>query len=239
MRTARLFLILSVMLALCPISSHATNYVEVTVSPPAPTDVDDVVIEANGCTFACTLTYADFSCGQLDAHNYVVNALNFGVFCFPPTEECFPCEGCATSLALGQHHLGVLAPGHYVVHVGVVVDMYNTTEAWDVGFDVTGTPTGVRPTPSASFISVAPNPFASSANIALSLSKHGRATLDIFDVRGSRVRTLLNEAIDAPEYTLQWDGRDGSGRQQPSGVYFARLTLDGAVIESRRIVLLR
>jgi flagellar hook assembly protein FlgD len=47
--------------------------------------------------------------------------------------------------------------------------------------------------------------------------------LEIFDLRGRRVRTLSRQApFAAGEHRVTWDGRDDSGRAAGSGVYLAR-----------------
>jgi hypothetical protein len=66
-----------------------------------------------------------------------------------------------------------------------------------------------------------------------------RAWLHLYDVRGRRVRTLVDGAVGdgtAPR-RAPWDGRDSAGAPVPAGVYFARLvTGDG---EERRVTLVR
>jgi flagellar hook assembly protein FlgD len=49
----------------------------------------------------------------------------------------------------------------------------------------------------------------------------------VYDVLGRQVRVLVNEEQDAGRHTVQWDGRDESGQRMASGVYLARLVVDG------------
>jgi hypothetical protein len=51
----------------------------------------------------------------------------------------------------------------------------------------------------------------------------GHTYLEIYDVRGRIVRTLVNETIGAGTYTAIWDRTGYSGEKAQSGVYFARL----------------
>ncbi|MFO7655291.1 MAG: FlgD immunoglobulin-like domain containing protein, partial [Candidatus Krumholzibacteriia bacterium] len=60
-----------------------------------------------------------------------------------------------------------------------------------------------------------------------SLSRGGPAQVDIYDVAGRRVRTLLNDSRDIGTGVLVWDGRTESGAEAPGGVYLARLTANG------------
>jgi len=237
MQTRRLILATIVLCSLFPASSHA---VDGYVNPPAPTDTDSVTVSVVGCHYAdyCTIREESFTCSVIDAHTFEIDVINRTQLCLP--QDCFICAepyDCGYQDELGRCYLGTLAAGHYVVHI-TYQDWYLPQE-WDISFDVAPTPTGVGTTPSAPLISVAPNPFASSANIEFAMGKRSRARLEVFDVRGSRVRTLVDEIMDAPGSISQWDGRDASGRRQPSGVYFVRLTLDGVAVAARRIVLLR
>jgi hypothetical protein len=54
-----------------------------------------------------------------------------------------------------------------------------------------------------------------------------RAQLDLFDVLGRRVRTLLDRDVPRGQTTVSWDGRDAGGRALGSGMFFARLSCAG------------
>ena len=62
--------------------------------------------------------------------------------------------------------------------------------------------------------------------------------LDVYDVKGALVRTLLDERREAGRYEVTWDGRDDGGRRVASGVYLYRLEAGGKE-ESRRMVLVK
>jgi hypothetical protein len=83
-----------------------------------------------------------------------------------------------------------------------------------------------------------PNPFNPSTTIRFELSRPGAIQLEIFDVRGRRVRTLIDEHRGAGEHTLRWDGRNGRGREVATGVYFLRLR-SGSKSTTQRMVLIR
>ncbi len=102
-------------------------------------------------------------------------------------------------------------------------------------------PTSVRtPLPPAGSIdAVTPNPFQSTAMIAFSLAEDAHATLEVFDVAGRRVASISAGAAVAGSNMLQWDGRGENGERLGSGVYFARLSLNGDPVSSRRLVLLK
>lgn len=82
-----------------------------------------------------------------------------------------------------------------------------------------------------------PNPFNPSTNIEFRISEHGFVELDIFDLAGKRVRTLVDEIKGPGRYVVNWDGRDNGGRSSASGVYFYRLEV-GEFIEIHKMHLI-
>ncbi len=64
------------------------------------------------------------------------------------------------------------------------------------------------------------------SEIRFSLDRPGAADLSVYDLQGRRIAMLVSEVLPAGSHIVTWDGRDGSGRTQPAGVYLARLRLD-------------
>ncbi|MCK5619112.1 MAG: hypothetical protein KAJ17_06920, partial [Candidatus Krumholzibacteria bacterium] len=103
--------------------------------------------------------------------------------------------------------------------------------------------TGVdNPPPVWGIGKVWPNPFNPETNITYSVpGDHVSHTLEIFDARGSRIRTLFSGRRPAGVWKETWDGRDDRGGAVASGVYFARLSRSagGAASVSRKLLLLK
>ncbi len=83
-----------------------------------------------------------------------------------------------------------------------------------------------------------PNPFNPRTRIEFSLAKSGHALLQIFDVSGRLVKTLLQEDLSAGPQSVLWDGTASGGHPVATGVYFYRLEADGQVM-SRRMMLIK
>jgi len=83
-----------------------------------------------------------------------------------------------------------------------------------------------------------PNPFSSQTKIGFELPSAAVATIGIYDVSGRLVKKI--ESVSAHEgfNAILWDGRDTSGRDVVSGIYFYRLEALGAT-QSRRMVIIR
>ncbi|MDP2806982.1 MAG: FlgD immunoglobulin-like domain containing protein [bacterium] len=72
-----------------------------------------------------------------------------------------------------------------------------------------------------------PNPLSNNTVIGYQLSSTGPAKLAVYNVAGQLVKTLVNRPQMAGRYTIAWNGKDESGRQAATGVYFYRLTANG------------
>ncbi|MEA2064503.1 MAG: SUMF1/EgtB/PvdO family nonheme iron enzyme [Gemmatimonadota bacterium] len=87
-----------------------------------------------------------------------------------------------------------------------------------------------------------PNPFNPQTSIDFTIPDLGVETLpvslEVFSLRGRRVKTLLFSNLGAGRYSVVWDGRDETGRQASSGVYLYRLSLPGSSL-TRKMVLLK
>ncbi len=62
--------------------------------------------------------------------------------------------------------------------------------------------------------------------------------LDVYDVSGRRVTTLVDERLGAGEHRVEWDGMGAKGDRVASGVYWVSLRSDG-LRETRRVTLVR
>lgn len=84
-----------------------------------------------------------------------------------------------------------------------------------------------------------PNPFNPRTEIAFALGEASVVRLEIFDLAGRKVRTLIDSTVFQPgEHQARWEGRDEAGRQAAAGVYFSLLTTPHGT-DSRRMVLLK
>ena len=81
-----------------------------------------------------------------------------------------------------------------------------------------------------------PNPFNPGTVIPYQLATDGYVRLEVFNLLGQRVATLVEGEMAAGSYTAQWDARDGSGYGVAAGVYVYRLTA-GDATATRRMVL--
>ena len=69
-----------------------------------------------------------------------------------------------------------------------------------------------------------PNPFNPSTTISYEIPEDGAVRLDIYNIKGQMVKTLINTHQALGPHTAIWDGKDSNGRSCASGVYYYRLT---------------
>jgi len=93
-------------------------------------------------------------------------------------------------------------------------------------------------TPAFSLAAVAPNPFDAETSVRWDLSRSARVRVDVFDVAGRRVTTLLDSQRAAGLGEARWNGRDHAGRSVAAGVYFIRVNAMGET-RTRRAVIIR
>jgi DNA-binding beta-propeller fold protein YncE len=65
-----------------------------------------------------------------------------------------------------------------------------------------------------------PNPFNPSTNFSYSVPSNSDVKIAVYDLFGREIKTLVNEAKAAGEYSVTWNGRDNNNKQVATGVYF-------------------
>ena len=84
----------------------------------------------------------------------------------------------------------------------------------------------------------APNPFNPQTSISFVLPAATTVRLEVFDVEGRRVATLVDGKMPPGRHRVRWDGTDRNGRPVATGTYFYRLTA-GKRYLSRKMLLLK
>lgn len=87
------------------------------------------------------------------------------------------------------------------------------------------------------FLKNYPNPFNPQTTISFELAQAGEATLVIFNAKGQKVKTLINEDLVEGRHEVIWNGRDDSGKKAASGVYFYSLSSRGESKIKKMIIL--
>ena len=84
-----------------------------------------------------------------------------------------------------------------------------------------------------------PNPFNPSTTIEYTLEKKGNVRLAIYDNIGREVSVLVHEEQYVGLHKAVWNGRDSDGKMLSTGSYFYRLALNGNVVETKKLLLIK
>ncbi|MDD2250899.1 MAG: T9SS type A sorting domain-containing protein, partial [Candidatus Cloacimonetes bacterium] len=81
-----------------------------------------------------------------------------------------------------------------------------------------------------------PNPFNPNTNIRYSLKEAGKVNIEIYNMKGQRIKAYHQEHNAPGYYQVSWDGRDENGRVVSSGIYLYRLTT-GKYTAAKKMIL--
>ena len=82
-----------------------------------------------------------------------------------------------------------------------------------------------------------PNPFNPSTTIRFAVPKSEEVVINIYDITGNYIQTLVNSFFSAGTYEVQWDGRNISGYQVSAGIYFYRVKSGKSVVGKKMMLL--
>lgn len=94
------------------------------------------------------------------------------------------------------------------------------------------------PVISSGLDSIYPNPFNPSTSVRYNIARAEKVSLNIYNLRGQKVKSLINESKTAGAHTVSWDGTDEAGNPVASGVYYLRLQTDTAR-ETRKLTMIK
>ncbi len=80
-----------------------------------------------------------------------------------------------------------------------------------------------------------PNPFSTKTFFNLNLEERSEVNLDIFDLSGRLIRTLVDANLNEGNYKYRWDGIDNNDRKVSNGIYFYRFKVNGKNINGKLV----
>lgn len=83
-----------------------------------------------------------------------------------------------------------------------------------------------------------PNPFNQQTEISFSLPAISRVNLEVYNVVGQRIVSLVDDELTAGRHVVTWNGLDISGKAVASGIYFYRLEA-GETVAVRKMILMK
>jgi len=83
-----------------------------------------------------------------------------------------------------------------------------------------------------------PNPFNPSTTISFTLPKDGPVTIDVYNIKGQKVRSLVSDSFQAGQHSVVWAGDNDYHYSVGSGIYFYRMAA-GDYVAVRKMLLLK
>ncbi len=83
-----------------------------------------------------------------------------------------------------------------------------------------------------------PNPFNPETNIFFQLPNSGHVRLDVYNIKGQKVKTLVNDRLNAGRHSVVWNGKDESNKQVASGLYLYKIS-SGKYTNTQKMVLMK
>lgn len=109
---------------------------------------------------------------------------------------------------------------------------------WETNFPVSNndqiTPAATNPVLNQNY----PNPFNPETAISFNLPKTGEMSLNIYNVKGQLVKTLINEIKTAGTHQIIWNGTDNSGYSVSSGLYYYKMTA-GKYSATKKMIMMK
>lgn len=82
-----------------------------------------------------------------------------------------------------------------------------------------------------------PNPFNPTTNISFALPNDEKVKLEVYNIKGQKVKVLVNDNLKAGDHNVVWNGKNTNNRKVASGVYFYRLTTSKKQLTHKMIMM--
>jgi hypothetical protein len=116
--------------------------------------------------------------------------------------------------------------GHtYMIEVSAVYDL-GESERVEIEYTYEGTDADEPIVSTTKLLGNYPNPFNPETNILFSLKSAGQVAIEIFNIKGEKIRSLTCEEFPAGNHTIVWDGKNDKGNIVSTGVYSYRMITD-------------
>lgn len=84
-----------------------------------------------------------------------------------------------------------------------------------------------------------PNPFNPSTTISYTLSESGFIDLSIYNTKGQKIKSLVNDFKTQGVWSIEWDGLDLNNKRVSSGIYFVKMKIDSRLLKTHKILLIK
>jgi hypothetical protein len=87
------------------------------------------------------------------------------------------------------------------------------------------------------FLKNYPNPFNPTTTIMFEIGVAGKTQVDIYNIKGQKVKTLFDEEMETGQHSIIWNGKDSNNKNVSSGMYFYKISVNGKQKTKKMIML--
>lgn len=131
------------------------------------------------------------------------------------------------SLPVGVYTVTCAATGYQTMNFENVNVVANQNTTLNINMIISANVDEIIPVAATALNGNYPNPFNPETMISYSLKEAGAVRLEVYNMKGQRVRSLVNGTQNSGNYRVMFDARDDNGRQLGSGIYLYRFTTNG------------
>jgi len=89
-----------------------------------------------------------------------------------------------------------------------------------------------------SLASAYPNPLKDRSNIKFGLPRSSHVEIEVYNIAGQRIKTLVNANLEAGYHSVYWNGRNDAGQRVANGVYVYRMN-SGSFQATKKLLILK
>ncbi len=131
-----------------------------------------------------------------------------------------------------------LSAGTYSYYITAMYGSYESDASNEVIIEMTESSGIISPVKNA-LLGNHPNPFNPETMISFSVTESSAKTeITVYNLKGQRIKTLLNETISSGFHSIVWNGSDESGKAVASGVYLCKMQI-GKFIQTQKMILMK
>jgi len=209
-----------------PIGYNAIAMVSLAASPDGPLFISYIRFDTSDCSLSGTANGEIFVQYSLDGGQHGSEPINISNTQSP---------GCQPPNCLSELWPSMAEEADDFVHIVCVLDNGGESPVtyYKIPMEYLGVSDNANLLPRNASLFSYPNPFNASTTISFSLEKAGPVTLEIYDLPGRKVTTLIDKSLQPGEHKVIWDAAD-----QKSGIYFCKLFASN-IAHSRKMILLK
>ena len=187
-------------------------------------------------TKARTMMYAEYYNDAIDLYDEIINTSDSEITQLLAIIDQMWCHLKLTENTRNLGSAALYQPSNYAEYSEIKDSLLAQIKQFNL--EKESEPLDSLPPSTTQLISNYPNPFNPSTTISFDIAEAGVVRIDVYNIRGQRVSTLINENMSPRTHSTNWNGTDENGLNVASGVYFYQLRV-GEITQTKRMLLMK